>query len=112
MIFNVSQRYIVDLEKTLAALSPQSLSTTPPNHESRQYARQIILLAGQSISPEDQALTFSQKIVQLLFKTPLQSGREVYVSILDQLCRTFPKVAKEALDWLLNAEDDVRNILV
>ncbi|GJJ12464.1 hypothetical protein Clacol_006706 [Clathrus columnatus] len=99
-------RYINDLEKSLTTPPGPSLSIVPPNHELRQYGRQIIHIAAQSMSPEDQALTFSQKIVQLLFKIPSQIGREIYVLILDQLCRAFPKVAKEAIDWLLNAEDD------
>jgi hypothetical protein len=51
----------------------------------------------------------SQKIVQLLYKTPSQLGREVYVALLDQLCQSFEEVAKEAITWLLYAEDEVRD---
>lgn len=101
------QRLIVELERVLPQIPAQSLTSLPPNHELRQFSRQIVLLAGQSISPDDQALSFSQKIVQHLFKTQLQIGREMYVAILDLLCQSFPKVAKEAIDWLLNAEDEV-----
>ena len=49
----------------------------------------------------------SQKIVQLLYKTPSQLGREIYAALLDQLCHTFDDVAKEAITWLIYAEDDV-----
>jgi len=49
----------------------------------------------------------SQKIVQLLFKTSQQLTREVYVVLLDQLCRTFEDVAKEAITWLIYADDEV-----
>ncbi|KAF8510218.1 Not1-domain-containing protein [Hysterangium stoloniferum] len=99
-------RLLTDLERVLPQIHVQSLALLPPNHELRQFHRQINLLANQSVSPDDQALAFSQKVVQHLFKTPLQVGREMYVSILDQLCQSFPKVAKEAIDWLLNAEDE------
>lgn len=98
---------IADLERVLPQILAQSLTLLPPNHELRQFSRQIVLLAGQSVSPDDQALSFSQKVVQQLFKTQLQIGREMYVAILDDLCQSFPKVAKEAIDWLLNAEDEV-----
>jgi CCR4-NOT transcription complex subunit 1 len=95
----------------LPQIHAQSLSLLPPNHELRQFSRQIVLLAGQSIPPDEQALAFSQKVVQYLFKTQLQIGREMYVSVLDHLCQSFPKVAKEAIDWLLNAEDEVSGSL-
>lgn len=49
----------------------------------------------------------SQKIVQLLYKTPSQLGREIYVALLDQLCHSFEDVAKEAITWLVYAEDEV-----
>lgn len=101
------QRLIADLERVLPQVPAQSLTSLLPNHELRQFSRQIVLLAGQSISPDDQALSFSQKVVQHLFKTQLQLGREMYAAILDHLCQSFPKVAKEAIDWLLNAEDEV-----
>lgn len=49
----------------------------------------------------------SQKIVQLLYKTTSQLGREMYVALLDQLCHSFEDVAKEAINWLIYAEDEV-----
>jgi len=52
----------------------------------------------------------SQKIVQLLYKTSSQLGREIYVALLDQLCHSFEEVAKEAITWLLYAEDEVCNL--
>lgn len=49
----------------------------------------------------------SQKVVQLLYKTTSQLGREIYVAILDQLCHSFEDVAKEAITWLIYSEDEV-----
>jgi CCR4-NOT transcription complex subunit 1 len=49
----------------------------------------------------------SQKIVQLMYKTASQLGREIYVAILDQLCHTFEEVAKEAITWLIYSDDEV-----
>ena len=49
----------------------------------------------------------SQKIVQLMYKTTSQLGREIYVAILDQLCHVFEEVAKEAISWLIYSDDEV-----
>ena len=49
----------------------------------------------------------SQKTVQLLYKTSTQLGREIYVALLEQLCHSFEEVAKEAINWLIYAEDEV-----
>jgi CCR4-NOT transcription complex subunit 1 len=49
----------------------------------------------------------SQTIVRKLYNTQSQLGREVYVALLDQLCHSFEDVAKEAIEWLLYANDEV-----
>jgi CCR4-NOT transcription complex subunit 1 len=67
-----------------------------------------MLLADEAADRERTPLMMSQKIVQLLYKTNSPLGREVYVALLDQLCRSFDDVAKEAITWLLYAEDEVR----
>jgi CCR4-NOT transcription complex subunit 1 len=77
------------------------------SQEIRLYIRQILYLAQQSSDREETALAFSQKIVQLLYKSTSPLAREVYVVILGRLCEQSAKVAKEATDWLLYAEDDV-----
>ena len=67
-----------------------------------------MLLTDEAADRERTPLMMSQKIVQLLYKTNSPLGREVYVALLDQLCRSFDDVAKEAITWLLYAEDEVR----
>lgn len=76
------------------------------SQEIRLFIRQILYLAQQSSDREETALAFSQKIVQLLYKSSSPLAREVYVVILGRLCEQSTKVAKEATDWLLYAEDD------
>ena len=92
----------------MVQLPIQSLAALPPNHDIRHLVRQILFLAAESADRHRTPLLMSQKIVQLLYKTPSQLGREVYVALLDQLCRSFEDVAKEAITWLLYAEDEVR----
>jgi CCR4-NOT transcription complex subunit 1 len=98
-----------DLEAVMVQLPIQSLAALPPNHDIRHLVRQILFLAAESVDRHRTPLLMSQKIVQLLYKTPSQLGREVYVALLDQLCHSFDDVAKEAITWLLYAEDEVNS---
>ncbi|KAI8998906.1 Not1-domain-containing protein [Trametes punicea] len=95
-----------DLEAVLLQLPITSLAALPPNHEVRHLVRQILFLAVDSLDRTRTPLLMSQKIVQLLYKTPSQLGREIYVALLDQLCHSFEDVAKEAITWLIYAEDE------
>jgi CCR4-NOT transcription complex subunit 1 len=101
------QTILRDLEGLIIQLPIQSLAALPPNHDLRHLVRQILFVATSSIDHNRTPLHMSQKIVQLLYKTSSQLGREIYVALLDQLCRTFEDVAKEAITWLLYAEDEV-----
>ena len=96
-----------DLEAIMMQLPVQSLAALPSNHDIRHLLRQILYLANEAADRQRTPLMMSQKIVQLLYKTPSQLGREVFVALLDQLCHTFENVAKEAITWLLYAEDEV-----
>ncbi|KAH9946365.1 Not1-domain-containing protein [Epithele typhae] len=95
-----------DLEAVLVQLPITSLAALPPSHEVRQLLRQILFIAADSMDRNRTPLLMSQKIVQLLYKTPSQLGREIYVALLDQLCRSFEEVAREAITWLIYAEDE------
>ena len=85
----------------------ESLAALPPNHELRLLIRQVLFLAAAAVERQRTPLAISQKIVQALYKAPSQLGREVYVALLDQLCHSFEDVAKEAITWLIYAEDEV-----
>lgn len=84
-----------------------SLSALPSNHDIRHLVRQVLFIAAGSVDHHRTPLLISQKIVQLLYKTSSQLGREIYVALLEQLCHSFEDVAKEAITWLLYAEDEV-----
>ncbi|KAG9318169.1 Not1-domain-containing protein [Chiua virens] len=97
---------IRDLESLVVQLPIASLSALPSNHDIRHLVRQVLYIAAQSVDHHRTPLLISQKIVQLLYKTSSQLGREIYVALLDQLCHSFDEVAKEAITWLLYAEDE------
>ena len=90
----------------LVQLPITSLAALPSNHELRHLVRQILFIAADSIDRNRTPLLMFQKIVQLLYKTPSQLGREIYVALLDQLCHSFEEVAREAITWLIYAEDE------
>lgn len=103
----VTQILTRDLEAVMIQYPTQSLATLPSNHDIRHLVRQVMILADEATERDRTPLMMSQKIVQLLYKTTSPLGREVYVALLDQLCRSFQDVAKEAITWLLYAEDEV-----
>lgn len=104
---NVLQVMTQDLEAVVVQLPIQSLAALPSNHDVRHLIRQILFTAAEAQDRQKTPLVMSQKIVQLLYKSSSQLGREVYVALLDQLCHAFEEVAKEALTWLQYAEDEV-----
>ncbi|KIJ69669.1 hypothetical protein HYDPIDRAFT_80338 [Hydnomerulius pinastri MD-312] len=95
-----------DLESLIVQLPIPSLSSLPSNHDIRHLVRQVLFIAAESLDRHRTPLLISQKIVQLLYKASSQLGREIYVALLDQLCHSFEDVAKEAITWLLYAEDE------
>ncbi|KAF9430928.1 hypothetical protein BGZ94_002057 [Podila epigama] len=97
---------IGELDK-LASLSPSvPWAALPPSHEIKMFARLVPLIPAQSFNPDEMALTFSQKIVQLLYKTDQVLSRDIYAVLLEQLCALSSKVAKEVTEWLIYADDD------
>ncbi|KAI8598126.1 CCR4-Not complex component, Not1-domain-containing protein [Dissophora ornata] len=97
---------IGELEK-LVSLSPTiPWAGLPPNHDVKILAQLVPLLPAQSYSPDEMALTFSQKVVQLLYKSDSTLSREVYVVLLEQLCELSSKVTKEVTEWLIYADDE------
>lgn len=105
------QALVKDLESVLPQLPVQTLAALPPSHDIRQLLREFLFLAASSADRQRTPLLMSQKIVQLLYKTNMQLAREIYVALLDQLCQSFEEVAKEAINWLIYAEDEVRHLL-
>ncbi|KAG7086666.1 hypothetical protein E1B28_002606 [Marasmius oreades] len=100
------QVMVRDLEALITQLPIQSLVPLPVNHDVRFLIRNILTLADNAHERGRTPLAMSQKIVQLLYKTPTNLGREVFVALLESLCRSFDEVAKEAITWLLYAEDE------
>jgi CCR4-NOT transcription complex subunit 1 len=91
----------------LAQVPPISLIALPKNHDIQHLVRQMLALAPGSGDRQRIPLNLSQKVVQLLYKTSSSLGREIYVAMLEELCRTFEEVANEVIPWLVESQDEV-----
>ena len=97
---------LVEIEKALISTPVDSSSQLPPNSELRPLVQEVAITAYQTSNSEDAALQFSQRIVQLLYRSDNHLGREVYVTILQHLCDISIRAAKEVTAWLVFSEDD------
>lgn len=98
---------IAEVERLLAQAGPdESITSLPQGHELRDVVRQVPIIATQSQNRDEAALVFSQKVVQLMFKSETSLSRDVFVILLERLCEVSFKVAKEVTAWLMYAEDE------
>jgi CCR4-NOT transcription complex subunit 1 len=67
----------------------------------------VPIVAARSYAKDETTLSFSQKVVQLLYRSETQLAREVFVALLQRLCDVATKVAKEVTAWLIYAPDEV-----
>lgn len=98
---------VAEIERLLTEAEPDdTITNLPQGHELRDVVRQVPIIASQSVSRDDAALAFAQKVVQLLFKSQTALARDVYVILLERLCEVSVKVAREVQAWLVYAEDE------
>nr|KAJ3421725.1 hypothetical protein HK105_002492 [Polyrhizophydium stewartii] len=83
-----------------------ALGALPPQHEIRALIAQVLLLFTQTPSLEEFSLLFSQKIVQLLYKSSSPLARTVYVFILKRFCDLSKGLGKELREWFLYNDDE------
>ncbi|KAK4519925.1 uncharacterized protein ATC70_010169 [Mucor velutinosus] len=99
-------QYINELEKLVSMTNAPSFSALPMHHDIIVLVRQIPLLAMSSFDKAEAARTFAQKVVQLLYKSETQLGREMYVALLERLCDVAPNVGALVTSWLTHADDE------
>ncbi|CAO3592130.1 unnamed protein product [Absidia cylindrospora] len=83
-----------------------TFSLLPPNHDICLVMRQIPLLISQSLHPQQTMLTFVEKIIYMLYKSNTTLALEAYTVFLQSLFDTSPEVGREALLWLVYADDE------
>ncbi|CAM0140611.1 CCR4-NOT core subunit cdc39, variant 2 [Umbelopsis sp. WA50703] len=99
-------QFVTELDKQTSQTNISTFNALPPNHDIRLLVRQIPILALSSFDKVEAALTFAQKVVQLLYKCDTNLARETYVVLLERLCETSVSVAKEVTSWLTHADDE------
>ncbi|KAJ2197808.1 CCR4-NOT core subunit cdc39 [Coemansia sp. RSA 522] len=98
---------IEDLDKTVSAAAAEvTLSQLPSQHEACLYARDILVLAVRSASPDDTAMDFAQALVNYLYRSETRLGIDLYVLLLARMCEMSGRVAKEVTSWLAFADDE------
>ncbi|KAJ2746614.1 CCR4-NOT core subunit cdc39 [Coemansia sp. BCRC 34301] len=98
---------IADLDKIVSNAEPSvTLSQLPSQHDACLYARDIIILAVRSVSPDDTAMDFAQALVNYLYRSDTRLGIDLYVLLLARMCEMSPRVAKEVTSWLAFADDE------
>ena len=83
-----------------------SLSSFTSNNELRALLRQILVVVLHAYTRDEVALLFSQKVVQIMYKTDSSLFREISVILLDKLCEISAKVAKEVTTWITYTDDE------
>ncbi|KAJ2545164.1 CCR4-NOT core subunit cdc39 [Coemansia sp. RSA 1853] len=98
---------IEDLDKTVSTAAAEvTLSQLPSQHEACLYARDILVLAVRSASPDDTAMDFAQALVNYLYRSETRLGIDLYVLLLARMCEMSGRVAKEVTSWLAFADDE------
>lgn len=97
---------IADMEKYIATSAP-GMSFSSLSDDVRHAIRMPAQIAVQAANKDQVTLILSQRVVQMLYKSSLPLGREIYTLMLQQLCEQAPKVNTEVRQWLVYAEDPV-----
>ena len=105
----IFSQLMAELEKAFNDANAAGITTSatiPPDHEIHMILRQVPIAASRSFAKDETTLGFSQKTVQLLYRSETALAREVYVVLLQRLCDVAAKVAKEVTAWLIYAPDE------
>ncbi|BFZ65241.1 CCR4-NOT core subunit cdc39 [Saitoella coloradoensis] len=104
---------IAELERVIQD-SPKDvpLVNVPPEHDIRNYLRQIPIIASQTLSREDAVLVCAQKTCAVLYaNADSLLARETFVTLLDRLCELSEKTAKDVAAWLLQVDDERKYVV-
>ena len=98
------------MEALLSECPFPTLAAVPAGHELRSLVPFLRALSREHIDRRA-PINMSQKIVQLLYKTTTQLGRDVYAAFLIEMCEEHADLKREVANWFIYAVDDVSQIL-
>lgn len=101
------EQMLLELDRLIRQSGINAISQLPPNHDICLLIRQIPLLVSQSPSPLQTMITFVEKVVLMLYQSTSAFALEVYTMFLQSLFEISGEVTKEALSWLIYADDEV-----
>ncbi|KAI8885796.1 Not1-domain-containing protein [Backusella circina FSU 941] len=97
---------MMELERQLNQTNVSHVNALPAQHDIRIIVRQIPMLAISSFDKTETARTFAQDVVQLLYKSEESLSIQVYVILLEHLCKVSPNVGTLVTSWLTHADDE------
>ena len=100
---------LIELDRLLKQSGNLPFSLLPPHHDIILVMRQIPLLINQSAQPTLLRLVV-EKVFFQLYQSSTGLSIEVYCRFLQTLLELSPVISKEALNWILYSEDEVKII--
>ncbi|KAI8060469.1 CCR4-Not complex component, Not1-domain-containing protein [Gongronella butleri] len=100
------EQLLVDLDRIIRQAPMETYAQLPPGHEILQITHQATHVMRQANLTTMSLLSFTEKVVYLLYESPATLGREVYANFLNQLLDLSDELAEEVCHWLLYANDE------
>ncbi|KAI7863369.1 CCR4-Not complex component, Not1-domain-containing protein [Spinellus fusiger] len=97
---------LLELDRLIRHCTLSSCAMLPPNHDICLLMRQIPLVISQSTTPLQTMQSFVEKVVFMLYKSQTPFALEAYTGFLQSLFELSVHVGKEALGWIVYAEDE------
>ncbi|ORX44283.1 Not1-domain-containing protein [Hesseltinella vesiculosa] len=97
---------LTDMERLILDASEPSYSQLPSGHGIPLLMSEVRHAMEYADPPTSTVNRFMEKVVCLLYETPTQLGRDIYVQLLMALDELFDHVGQETREWLLYALDD------
>ncbi|KAI9030682.1 CCR4-Not complex component, Not1-domain-containing protein [Phycomyces nitens] len=100
------EQMLLELDRLIRTCPMPSCALLPPNHDICLLMRQIPLVISQSTTLLQTMQTFVEKVVYMLYKSQTPFALEAYTGFLQSLFELSVHVGKEALGWIVYADDE------
>ncbi|OAD77396.1 Not1 transcription factor [Phycomyces blakesleeanus NRRL 1555(-)] len=100
------EQMLLELDRLIRQCPMPSCALLPPNHDICLLMRQIPLVISQSTNLLQTMQTFVEKVVYMLYKSQTPFALEAYTGFLQSLFELSVHVGKEALSWIVYADDE------
>ncbi|KAI7871343.1 CCR4-Not complex component, Not1-domain-containing protein [Spinellus fusiger] len=96
----------VELNRQIQQSTIPNCAQLPPNHAICLLIRQMPVMMSQSTNPLKTVILFSERVIAMLYQSVTTFALEIYTAFLQSLFDLSGEAAKEALAWLVYADDE------